>query len=786
MNLTSFKKRCVFAALIIAALQLPFPVFSQQKTDSLTLKSGKINESQIPLLVSKVESYNFTIDRSKFLLQRGYDIKKIEHALPAIEKQIKSIKSKFDYKNNRLNLRTLNSGVIILNEVTDHLMAYQTLLSGYYDQLSKSSGTLHGILTDVTLKGKVQDATLRSQLADVLLEGKKLDTAQKHILRRITLLSSHVSVNLLQAKNLSSDMVYLSISKKIDMWSQEEAPLFKAKSNQYENAFSEVILKAFDRSWKIIVIYLGGKIGISVLSILIFAILTGWMLSNMRRVKQLKNSRSILSQLKFLKRGVVLASVFAFFTYIPFLFGNPTMSLQHAIELCRLIALCFVLNPFLTKPGKLVLYGLSVLWVYYALDDILLDSAFAERWILFAAACLLLFLCIKILRNKDKLFSRIEPSPATTALLVFTIFQVVLSMVFNLTGRLSLAKIFGVSAVQCLVLGLSLKVFCALVLEAVYLQTEAYQSSRFSDFINYKGIKSRLQGYLWVFAIVVFFVSLMRNITLYDFLVNAISQFFYQTRTLGTYEFTFFSIGIFIGILWLSSVISSFISFFFSQEAGVAGSSRNSLNSMMLIIRLAIWTVGFIIAVAAAGIPIDKLSIMLGALGVGIGFGLQNIVNNLVSGIIIAFERPIQIGDQIEIGTKAGVVKEIGVRSSKIHSAEGADIIVPNGDLLSQHLINWTMQDRSKRVEFTIGAAYETDIENARELIADKLAENERILQLPEPAIIVQDFGEYAIGIRTMFWVADLSVAGEVRTEAMIEVKKTLTEAGIKLQVRPL
>jgi len=201
---------------------------------------------------------------------------------------------------------------------------------------------------------------------------------------------------------------------------------------------------------------------------------------------------------------------------------------------------------------------------------------------------------------------------------------------------------------------------------------------------------------------------------------------------------------------------------------------------------LAIWTIGFFIAVAAAGIPIDKLSIMLGALGVGIGFGLQNIVNNLVSGVIIAFERPIQIGDQIEIGTKSGVVKEIGVRSSKIHSAEGSDIIVPNGDLLSQHLINWTMQDRSKRIEFNISVPYETDIEVARKIIGDKLAKNERVLSLPKPVIIIQDFGEYAISIRTLLWVADLSVAGEVRTEAMNDVKTVLTEAGIKLQVRPL
>jgi potassium efflux system protein len=206
----------------------------------------------------------------------------------------------------------------------------------------------------------------------------------------------------------------------------------------------------------------------------------------------------------------------------------------------------------------------------------------------------------------------------------------------------------------------------------------------------------------------------------------------------------------------------------------------------MLLIRLAIWTVGFLIAVAAAGIPIDRLSIMLGALGVGIGFGLQNIVNNLVSGIILAFERPIQIGDQIEIGNKSGVVKEIGVRSSKIHNAEGADIIVPNGDLLSQHLINWTMQDRSKRVEFIIGVPYSSDLDSVILLIKETLKKNENILPVPEPVVIVQDFGEYAISVRTLLWVGDLAVGGGVRSAAMIDVKKALAAAGIQLQIRPL
>jgi len=776
-----------FFILLIATVLLSVQLLSAQTKDSTTVKKIKLlDESQIPLLVTKIETYNFKIDRDKFLLQRGYDVRRIENALPDITKKVKGFKTRFEKNGANMNLRSLNSAVIMLAEVSDNLLSYKTVLTEYVTQLNKSNSDLKKMLDDAGLKAQVADSTLKTQLSEVLNDGKKLNISQKQVLTKLNLLSSRISVNLLQTKNLSSDMVYLSISKRINMWSQEEAPLFSSKQSQYDSPFFETVIKALERSGRILIIFLGGKISIVVLGLFIFGLLTAWMISNMRRVKKLEDKDSILNQVNFLKRSVLISSIFAFFTYIPFLFANPTMSLLHTFELLRLAALCFLIPPFLTREAKLMWYSLIIMWCFYALDDILLDSSYGERWTLFIAGILLIVICLGVLRNKTKLFIQLEPSSATKALIIFTIIQVALSLLFNLTGRLSLAKIFGVSAIQCLMLGIGLKVFCTMVLEAIYLQTEAYQSSRFSDFINYKELQFRLQRYLWVIAALVFFVSFVRNITLYDLLTSSTSNFFNETRSIGSYKFTFASIAIFICILWLSSVISSFISFFFGHEKAVSGGKRSGLNSMMLLIRLAIWTIGFFIAVAAAGIPIDKLSIMLGALGVGIGFGLQNIVNNLVSGVIIAFERPIQIGDQIEIGTKSGVVKEIGVRSSKIHSAEGSDIIVPNGDLLSQHLINWTMQDRSKRIEFNISVPYETDIEVARKIIADKLAKNERVLSLPKPVIIIQDFGEYAISIRTLLWVADLSVAGEVRTEAMNDVKTVLTEAGIKLQVRPL
>ncbi|MFI0490812.1 mechanosensitive ion channel family protein [Flavobacterium sp.] len=781
MFLRRFLKNSIAIFLWTIVLSVSLKVVAQPKQDSKTVKVTEIDENQVPNLIGKIETYNFTIDRNSFLLQRGYDVSAIENTLPDIQKRIKGFKKRFEKLGQKANLRSLNSSVILLMEISDNLTSHKMILSDFCDQLTKRNQELKKIIEDKELYVQVEDTVLKEQLIDVITEANKLNKTQKKVLAKLNLLRSRVSVNLFETQDLTSDMVYLSISKKINMWSQEESPLLEANSSQYENSFLDTVTKGLERSGKILTIYISNKLNIVFLSLFIFAFITYWIVSNKRKIKKLANSESILTQVKFFKKSVIIGSLFGFFTYVPFIFGNPTMSLLHTFEFFRLALLCFLLAPFLTHKAKNLWFSLCGIWIFYAIDDILLDSAFGERWALFFTGILLLVLCVKIIRNKDNLFVGMESSPATKALVIFTIIQVVLSLLFNLTGRLSLAKIFGVSAVQCLVLGISLKVFCSMILEAIYMQSEAYHSSRFSNFINFKELQHRLIKYLWILASVVFIIALARNLTLYELLTNSCANFFNEIRSIGTYKFTFLSIAIFIFIIWLSSIISSFISFFFSEETTVTG-RRSGLNSMMLLIRLAIWTVGFLIAVAAAGIPIDKLSIMLGALGVGIGFGLQNIVNNLVSGIIIAFERPIQIGDQIEIGNKLGVVKEIGVRSSKIHSSEGSDIIVPNGDLLSQHLINWTMQNRNKRVEFTIGVPYSTDIEIVRKLIAEKLAKNENILALPKPAIILQEFGEYTITIKTLLWVEDLSLAGEIRTQAMNDVKTVLTEAGVNLQ----
>jgi potassium efflux system protein len=771
-----------FIAIIASCMLLTQSAFAQEihreKFETKHIVSE--GDTLIPSLINKVAGYSIVIRRSDNIIQHTLNLSPIEDALPDIERRLDGFRARIDKKGFAMNLRSLNSALIIIKESQTDLATYQKNLSNYSDQLTKSNNEINKLLADPAFDLTiVNDSDLADQLGNVSDKAQHLDSVEKISIVKVNLLHNQVSVDLLQANDLVADLNYRVVSKKAAMWFPEEPALFSARESDYKESLGTLTTQSLNRSAKITMLYLSSKSNIVTLGFLVLILITGWCLSNMWRIKKSDNPIATLEPVNFLKRSVIIGCLMSFFTYSPFFFGNPPMSYLHANEVLRMAALCYLLFPYLTRLSKFLWLALCILWVYYALDDILLESALGERWGLFVAAIALIIICVKIIQHKNEHFVTIPESPVTKALAFFTLILSVFSIVFNLTGRVSLAKICGVSAIQCLVLGITLKVFCAMVLEAVYIQSEAYHDSRFSDFINYKELQSRFQKILWIIASIVWIVSLIRDLTLYDPFTIMLGIFLNAQRSIGTMTFTFASIAIFFAILWCSSIISGFISFFLGDQK--TSGKQSKIGSMMLLIRLAIWTAGFLLAVGAAGIPLDKLSLILGALGVGIGFGLQNVVNNLVSGVILAFERPIQVGDQIEVGGKAGTVQEIGVRSSKIKNGQGADIIIPNGDLLSQPLINWTMHDLSKQVEFTITVPLDVNVQDVKNIITSALTASKHILQKPAPAVILQTFVDNGIDIRVLFWIPDLSKSGSTRSNVMVEILEALKTGGINL-----
>lgn len=198
------------------------------------------------------------------------------------------------------------------------------------------------------------------------------------------------------------------------------------------------------------------------------------------------------------------------------------------------------------------------------------------------------------------------------------------------------------------------------------------------------------------------------------------------------------------------------------------------------LLKYVIVGVGIGMAFSALGFTATQFTVLLGALGVGIGFGLQNIVNNFVSGLILLFERPIKIGDIVEMGPNWGKIKRIGIRATSVETFEGAEIVVPNGDLVAKEVKNWTRSDSTARVEVLVGTAYDSDPHKVLQILLDSAKNNEFVHAEPEPFAMMFGFGDSALNFRLLCWTS-IDKRGIVTSEVHIAVHQALADAGIEI-----
>jgi potassium efflux system protein len=199
------------------------------------------------------------------------------------------------------------------------------------------------------------------------------------------------------------------------------------------------------------------------------------------------------------------------------------------------------------------------------------------------------------------------------------------------------------------------------------------------------------------------------------------------------------------------------------------------------LIYYALVTGGILFALAVSGVELTNLTLLLSALGVGIGFGLQGIVNNFVSGLVLAFERPFQVGDIIAIGELTGRVREIGLRASRVRTFEGAEVIVPNANLVAGEVINWTLSDRMRRVDVNVGVAYGSDTAEVRELLIKVAEENKRVASNPAPIALFLGFGESELRFTLRVWAPEAGDWLEISSDIYEAVNSTLQAAGIEI-----
>lgn len=189
------------------------------------------------------------------------------------------------------------------------------------------------------------------------------------------------------------------------------------------------------------------------------------------------------------------------------------------------------------------------------------------------------------------------------------------------------------------------------------------------------------------------------------------------------------------------------------------------------------------LSLTIAGIPLTIFTVVGGALAIGVGFGSQNIVNNFISGMILLVEKPIRVGDVVDLDNISGAVIGIGTRSTKIKNADNKIFIVPNSYFLEKSVLNWSYQTPVLRSSVNFGVAYDTDVEKVEHICMDILLNTDGIQQTPMPKVIFEDFGESALHFKVIYW-CDLNVVPslmEIQSDVRFKINRKFKEQNISM-----
>ncbi|PYL54223.1 MAG: mechanosensitive ion channel protein MscS [Verrucomicrobia bacterium] len=240
----------------------------------------------------------------------------------------------------------------------------------------------------------------------------------------------------------------------------------------------------------------------------------------------------------------------------------------------------------------------------------------------------------------------------------------------------------------------------------------------------------------------------------------------------------FLLVALLVGVFWFSSGTKRFL---FNRLLAQSGLDRSLQYAIAQVVSNIVLVVGIVIVLENTGIHLAALAVFAGAVGVGVGFGLQNIASNFISGLVILAERPITIGDRIEVAGIAGQVEHIRARSTVIRTNDNIMMIVPNTKFIDSPVTNWTYGDRRVRFRIPVGVAYGSDVNKVRDALLAVAHENPHTLKEPAPGVFLDQFGDSSIDFKLMVWSSEMSARpSRYRSDLNFAIVEKFREAGIE------
>jgi potassium efflux system protein len=748
-------------------------------------KSNKIG-SILNQLITSTQQHTIELNQVKLDLADALDTVEMSIELPKIQAFAERIKDQSTNNEGNYNLRYLQGMDNLIVMVSDRNEKFDDVIKKRIKTLLEVGGRLEEIKNDTLLNVTLRDTTLVTSIAKELnslrTSIKNVDSAflaQEIIIARFQAKISHNTIQFLELRQL------LNSNKKLlehKIWTKEINYPWESPSYEKDSDIRKVIAESTSLNLRLMGIYIQKTQGIFLLAIVL---LVGAFITIKHTItiitKEKEFASLILNRILYFEKKTFWSTLLILLPLFLLIFSQPPLVFVSILSLLMVISCTFLIRKQFGETLHNYWLIFLIPYIVLAFSGIHWRVAYQERWfVLFSS---LIFIVMGILVWRDMNSKNVAGAKLIKYAAIFMILMESFAFLANILGRFNLAKSYAVNGSITFYRSVCLYLFVQVSLEAVYLLIEysKKENDGFTSYFDFQDLQKRMKGFLSIFAIAIWIYGILWSLGYFDAIYTWFTDFLSKERILGETHFQFGSILLFLVILYIASFLANNIAYFASiKDQKTTLSRKQRLGSSILLIRLAVLIVGFFIGMAAAKIPFDNVAIVLGALSVGIGFGLQTIINNLVSGIILAFERPIQIGDEIQVGVNAGTVKDVGIRASKIQAYDGSEIVIPNGDLLSQSLINWTLSDKKRRVELIIGVGYGSDMKLVKSVLEEVLT-GERILKAPTPHVYMQTFNDSSVDFRVLFWVESMDIWIDVRAEVMSTIFEKFAENNIEI-----
>jgi potassium-dependent mechanosensitive channel len=453
-----------------------------------------------------------------------------------------------------------------------------------------------------------------------------------------------------------------------------------------------------------------------------------------------------------------------------------------------LIPTAIILRKLIARDLYPALYGLAAFYLVDQVRAVLVAEELVARLLLLGETLGFMAFLVWLLRSVDRLgaqntsFGRLSKIVKVAASLALV--MAATAFIANAAGYLTLASLLGNTLLSSAYFALILYAVVELV-DSLVVIAFSLQPFRMLGIIAKHGalLRRRIYRVLQWSAVLLWLLHTLNLLLLRQRLITAISDFMTEELVVGSLRISLSDIVLFGATVWAAVLVSRFVRFVLDEEVFPrVHLTRGLPYAISNVLNYAIVLVGFFAAVAVLGVDMTKVTILAGAFSVGVGFGLQNIFNNFVSGLILLFERPVNVGDIVQIDDASGVVQRIGIRASIIGTPAGAEVIVPNGKLISERVVNWTFSNRRRSIELQLAVAQVADPRRIIAILERAAREHPHISRDPPPKAWVVKLGPDSLGLELRAWTDRINDWMEVRSELAIAISDNLAAENIGLR----